>query len=840
MAFKIHIAYGFHVNCYHSYRGDTNDKQGFGGDIRIIRKIIKVLNDFNKDGIAVKGTWDFENAYSIEDILPRYAPDILTDIKERVEKYGDENIIMGYNNGALSAMNEDELSASINLAVTNPKKSGLKDVFGECEMIVRPQEVMFSPSQVSVYNKLGVKALCLYYSCVPFDAFRTFIPQLCDEYAFNPLTYTYKNESITIMPTYNNSDLIDAGSLRKLACDLHSEQLDGKINNDVLIFINMDADAIFWETLLPSPFCEIPNTDGIHGLVKEVADLDFVEFNTVGGYLKNHKPLTEISFTEDTADGGFSGYVNWSEKPFNCQIWTRLERARAYARLQKEDKYSPSFDDRVMLLSTTHFGLASPVLNVQREKKALEMSKRMVESETKAQKPAKELTLKNISEEKITSVQLLVRDGFLTSIEKLVIKGDNVKDFTAEAMDYYDNGSVKTVFAIIEFKRVKKSDALTFLNTGKKSVPAINLELKSTALKIKYCEHGNILSVKYKDKLIGDKNFLNSYINYGGHYYHFENTGINALPLAGSGEGVSIKGEIHLPDELESGSYEFKFYCLKNIDCVFMTTHIKYPYTKEETEISTESSALGRKTDAKWTEAVPYSLKPILKDGISVVKRNYMDDISSYKVGDFGRIIPENCELDSFNHHLTNGMIALSDGETGFMLATAKQVNNSMANCPMRLRTIKGKGAVTLNPFGTYYGKQRKYPTRSNGCAADAFVMVSPQSRSIAPAYNGVEQWTAMAFMCYDGLLPPKETMKLVKGFSEGSAAVDGENKDITVFYGDNVNFKAIAENNISDNELKSPVATGAVHNIFDVVKTGAKVMKTILSAKIYNNNILR
>ena len=25
---KIHVAYGFHVNCYHSYRGDTNDAQG--------------------------------------------------------------------------------------------------------------------------------------------------------------------------------------------------------------------------------------------------------------------------------------------------------------------------------------------------------------------------------------------------------------------------------------------------------------------------------------------------------------------------------------------------------------------------------------------------------------------------------------------------------------------------------------------------------------------------------------------------------------------------------------------------------------------------------------------
>ncbi|MBR2714619.1 MAG: DUF4062 domain-containing protein, partial [Ruminococcus sp.] len=40
---KIHVAYGFHVNCYHSYRGDTNDNLGFGSDIRIIRKILDVL-----------------------------------------------------------------------------------------------------------------------------------------------------------------------------------------------------------------------------------------------------------------------------------------------------------------------------------------------------------------------------------------------------------------------------------------------------------------------------------------------------------------------------------------------------------------------------------------------------------------------------------------------------------------------------------------------------------------------------------------------------------------------------------------------------------------------------
>ena len=121
---KVFIAFGFHVNCYHSYRGDTPDSLGFGGDIRIIRHILDTLDDRNAKGVPVRGTWDFENAYSLEKILPEYAPDII----ERVKARGDENILMGYNNGAMSAMTDDELEASVKWAVTNPYKSGLKDI----------------------------------------------------------------------------------------------------------------------------------------------------------------------------------------------------------------------------------------------------------------------------------------------------------------------------------------------------------------------------------------------------------------------------------------------------------------------------------------------------------------------------------------------------------------------------------------------------------------------------------------------------------------------------------------------------------------------------------------
>ena len=169
---KIHVAYGFHVNCYHSYRGDTNDNLGFGSDIRIINKILDVMTELNKKGIPVKGTWDSENFFSLEKILPEYAPEIIEKMKERVEKYGDENIIMGYNNGALSAMTEDEFCASIDMTVTNEAGSGLVDIFGECEKIVRPQEVMFTPSQVSLYNKLGVKALCLNFCLLDISEIR--------------------------------------------------------------------------------------------------------------------------------------------------------------------------------------------------------------------------------------------------------------------------------------------------------------------------------------------------------------------------------------------------------------------------------------------------------------------------------------------------------------------------------------------------------------------------------------------------------------------------------------------------------------------------------------------
>ena len=81
---RVHVAFGLHVNLHHSFRIDTNDQDGFGKDIRIIRHIIKTLDQLNESGIPVKAHWDFDNLFSVRELLPRYTLDIIIDMQRRV------------------------------------------------------------------------------------------------------------------------------------------------------------------------------------------------------------------------------------------------------------------------------------------------------------------------------------------------------------------------------------------------------------------------------------------------------------------------------------------------------------------------------------------------------------------------------------------------------------------------------------------------------------------------------------------------------------------------------------------------------------------------------------
>lgn len=112
--------------CGHTHKGHKLDVVSNSAslvltkDIRVIRHTIATLDRLNGEAVPVKAVWDFDNLFSLQEILPQYAPDIIEDIRRRISDNGDEAILMSYNNGLVSAMNEQELTDAMNWAVSKP------------------------------------------------------------------------------------------------------------------------------------------------------------------------------------------------------------------------------------------------------------------------------------------------------------------------------------------------------------------------------------------------------------------------------------------------------------------------------------------------------------------------------------------------------------------------------------------------------------------------------------------------------------------------------------------------------------------------------------------------
>ena len=212
---------------------------------------------------------------------------------------------------------------------------------------------------------------------------------------------------------------------------------------------------------MPAPLQKLPCFGGIGGYIDEIADLDYVVFDTPGGYLKTHAPAGEISFGQDVADGNLSGYMSWSEKPFNRLIWTRLERARAMARLAERDSASPSFETRVRLLSTTHFGLASPVMNVTREERRRN-SPSGCSGRRQALPRRKELTLLDEKKTGFSAVQLALREGFCPTIGSLRLESAGLESWTAAETGRHKDGSVASIYLTARWNSPRSTTSCAF------------------------------------------------------------------------------------------------------------------------------------------------------------------------------------------------------------------------------------------------------------------------------------------------------------------------------------------------------------------------------------------
>ncbi len=810
---RIFLAFRFHTSFYHSYRGDTPDELGFGKDIRIIRKIIAVLDKFNVDGVPVRGTWDIENYFSLEKIMPEYCPDIIESLKRRTAQAKDEIQMMSYNNGLINAHTAAEFDGAIGKAITNSAGSGLRDVFGTFAPMVRPQEMMYTPMHLKLYRHHGVESISLFYSAVPFNAFSNFKP-LPFEQRYNPLTLTYPGiqESMTLVPAYNHGDIADNISLRWWLKRLRRKQLSMTEPKDLLLLIDADADDEYWYGYdWPIVSNLLTAAQGIRGLVESVCDLDFVTFTTPGEYVKTHPSVGTITIGQDTADGSFDGFSSWAEKWSNHQLWTGVERSRILElqtrqlmslpgtnddREQVEHLLKASCDDRLKVLSTTHFGLSSPVMNAPR----LQIGVNLVHAAVEQASRAFEVAAGNISATRGRAVFALFdyARGVSTEIVQYKEKPSralvrvplSVPDPSTAGVRLLDATNTVHPTAIRPIERGDVNSELLFVTSMKgdarkdfridfsgtsssvqKPVSAEKGLLANEFITLRFNEDMQPTSLMHSGIEMADGAFIRSAVNYAGHIAEALRWTSTETSVLGNGliGLVKVRSEILFKaGGAKRVEIVREFVLASNLPYLYVDTHITYPQTHSNNYSKNKARALEQEYDGNWREVMPNEIRPTLfgRPGkpLRVWKHNYLGHVSHYDLdyGEFSR----NEEIDSFNNHITHGWVAVTDRDRGLLVAQTADVNASFAFCPMRTRTTAQGTRILLNPFGSYYGKQWHYATAFSGLGKFLAVQMAESLDPLAPSYNGRSERFSLLIAPYSGDEPPEEIRADAEAFA--------------------------------------------------------------------------
>jgi hypothetical protein len=822
----VYVAFGFHGNLYHSFRNDTNDEAGFGKDIRVIRHIIATMDRWNRQGVPVKAVWDFDNLFSLQEILPQYAPDIISNIRRRIQDNGDEAILMSYNNGLVSAMNAAELTDAMRWAISNPWRSGVQDLFGEFSPIVRPQEMMTTPGNFSIYKNLGIQAVALYYSPTPFDAFRVFSRPLTQAEAYNPILYQHPRtgEEIVVIPSYHIGDLVEHVSLRNWVEELHNLQEKGELRHDALIFINYDADSDFWSGVeMPWPLKWMPNTHGIDALIRGVAHLPYVRFTTLNEYLESHPPVGTFHFSQDTADGSFNGYNSWAEKSRVGPQWTQIERSRrlqsAAAKAMALLGHPPALADipaltaaaeqlRLRALSTTHFGLATPFVAPQREQAANELIARLAgysdEIETRIdagvrdylrQRPSPRtndgslqwldtFALFQPDEEAGGNGRFLkirLADGAPAKGPFLLEAPDGslmraVDCWPASEMDgrqwleLYLPGDSPLADGVYHLYRDTRRAAPVEEN----GVRADENVLSNGIVELRFDADGGVEGIYLNGVRQAEPGSLMPYVHYGGRNVRIPEMKLKPVAAADNGSaGIRLAGRFSglAANETSGGEAVYTVSLLARRPYLLLRGKIRYPSSPCNDMIKADTPGLTRRLDKHWREVAPaeirFSPKATRQDPPRILKRNYLGVETHYAL-DYFRHSPENLNLDNVNNHITQSYVGIVSGDYGMAIAADTTVQANFAFAPLKMIYDRDRDAfqIRANPFGTYHGRQYRPPTRGNGQGYELTLYTGEQLASAAPTYNGVHREFSLLISFFKGRQMPSQLKQDLLGYA--------------------------------------------------------------------------
>lgn len=205
--------------------------------------------------------------------------------------------------------------------------------------------------------------------------------------------------------------------------------------------------------------------------------------------------------------------------------------------------------------------------------------------------------------------------------------------------------------------------------------------------------------------------------------------------------------------------WKCQYTIVSGLPYVYVDVELVLPKTPDYGYNKGRAARLGRGWDERWQEIMPWELRPGFEAApdrpFTVWKRNYLGDESSYELN-YGQF-SGNASLDSFNNQVTAEWTAVSNGEQGLLLSQCASSNMSAAFCPMRLDERNGTSRLTLNPFGTYHGKQWRYQTKHTGLGRAMALRMADHLDSYAPSYNGETVRFSLMIAPFEGDRPSRQ-----------------------------------------------------------------------------------
>lgn len=803
MDHKVYVMLGFHINFYHSWRGDTPDEAGFGTDMRVVRGVLDILDRANAAGKCARAYWDTEVYWTFQEILPRHCPDILERMRARVAAGQDEIVLGPFNNGANHAATADEFRAAVAWAIENPWGSGLRQLFPKVTPFYRPQESMFTTGQEVILKECGIDGLLLYYALTPFNTLAAFTPALSLEQRYNPLWFRSSPDlpRLILFPCLSAGDVIDSISLESMLLDLHDRQRRGEIRSDVVIHLNEDADLESWLPVkLPSFLKWFPNTGGVEEYIQVVNKYPWADFTVPSEYLAAHPPQHEIIVRQDLADGAFDGSYSWAEKCASLHAWTMLEQSRLASYRAETlahragldlsgrlwEGMDSSFFKRLIGLSTTHFGMSTPVINEERQARAFailgEARQLAEEAERTAARALQQPTagclydfeLFPTSPDRTTPpapTRAAVRLPLIlpADVKNIQLEEPDGKPVRIALTDWtpLPGGRAGCQLRFITDLEPGRSKHYRACPTAAFPSPGPITHLKNEWLEVEFSEQTGIHSFKQDGVEIGGIDFLQPFVSYRTKKKPiiYPAASWKFLPLVGEQwEGLQrVRLQASLPMQTPFGEYinlfTYTFTLFNDLPQLYVEVEARFAYTPPTETIHNLTQKLRRLMDLRWVETAPFQVHPAWQapseKPLRVWKHNYLGATAWYDLN-YGQVNPHNRSLEAFNHQVTAGWVAISNGQCGLLLGEDSERLASMAFCPMRLREQDGIQRLWLNPFGSYYGRRIDYShVGERGIGADFLQAFSGALKPNGPSFNGQTLRFALMLAPYSGDEPP-------------------------------------------------------------------------------------